>query len=218
MTMPQIFYVVERETPSFAAARSSVDVVCAGDSLTGWNNFGHVDDWPFPTYPEFLGRLCEPWGWTVANGGIAGEVSPNGVGQVRDYLGLFPDARYFVIGYGTNDLGMWPEVERTSPQIVENLGYMVELVRDSGRTPILFNVPNANGAMFFEEVAEELRLKRDYHNERLRLYCEEHLVPLVDIRSKLRDEHFADNLHPNEAGAMIIAEEIYRMLAEVRRG
>ena len=87
-------------------------------------------DWPFPTYPEFLQRLCEPSGLIVANCGIAGEVSPNGIGQVRDYLDLFPNARYFVVGYGTNDLGMWPQVERTSPRIIENLDRMVRAIRD----------------------------------------------------------------------------------------
>jgi lysophospholipase L1-like esterase len=215
--MPLILHVVERATPSFQSARSLVDVVCGGDSITGWNNFGAVGDWPYHTYPEFLGRLCEPSGLTVGNGGIAGEVSPNGVGQVQDYLSLFPNARYFVIGYGTNDLGMWPEVERISPQIVENLGLMVGSVRESGRTPILLNVPDANGAMFPPEVAEELRHKRDYHNERLLGYCREHQIPLVDVRSKLRQDHFADNLHPNEVGAKIIAEEVFRTLVEVRR-
>ena len=49
--------------------------------------------WPYRTYPEFLQRLCDPLGLTVANGGIAGEVSGNGLGQVEDYLGLFPNAR-----------------------------------------------------------------------------------------------------------------------------
>ena len=34
---------------------------------------------------------------------------------------------------------------------------------------------------------------------------------------KLRDEHFADNLHPNEVGARIIAEEVFRILVEIRR-
>ena len=60
---------------------SKVDVVCAGDSITGWNNFGVVRDWPYRTYPEFLQRLCDPLGLTVANGGIAGEVSGNGLGR-----------------------------------------------------------------------------------------------------------------------------------------
>ena len=110
--MTSILYVTDRGKPTFQTARLSADVVCAGDSITGWNNFGVVRDWPYRTYPEFLQRLCEPLGLSIANGGIAGEVSPNGIAQVRDYLGLFPNARYFVVGYGTNDLGMWPEVDR----------------------------------------------------------------------------------------------------------
>ena len=89
-------------------------------------------DWPYRTYPEFLHRLFEPLGVTVANGGIAGEVSPNGIEQVQDYLDLFPIAKYFVVGYGTNDLGMWPEVELTSPQIINNLDQMVRAIRDGG--------------------------------------------------------------------------------------
>ena len=54
--------------------------------------------------------------------------------------------------------------------------------------------------MFPRRIAEELRNNRDYHNDKLRDYCLKDHVPLVDIASKLRDEHFADELHPNEAG------------------
>ena len=215
--MTSILYVANRGMPSFQTAPLSVDVVCAGDSITGWNNFGVVRDWPYRTYPEFLQRLREPLGLTVANGGIAGEVSPNGLGQVQDYLDLFPNARYFVVGYGTNDLGMWPEVERTSPQIIENLHRMVRAIRDSGRQPILLNVPYANESMFPRRVAEELHRMRDYHNERLTAHFLENHVPLVDIASRLGDEHFADELHPNDEGAQVIATEVFRVLSEVRR-
>src|SRR6516165_670081 len=107
--MPSILYVTDRRLPTFQTARQSVDVVCAGDSITGWNNFGEVSEWSYGTYPEFLQRLCDPLGLTLANGGIAGEVSENGIWQVRDYLDLFPNARFLVVGYGTNDLGMSPE-------------------------------------------------------------------------------------------------------------
>jgi lysophospholipase L1-like esterase len=217
MIMGSVLYLADRDSPTFEASRMSIDVVCAGDSITGWNNFGGVTNWPYSTYPEFLGRLCEPSELTVANGGIAGEVSSNGIGQVRDYLGLFPNARYFIVGYGTNDLGMWPEVERTSPMIVDHLGLMTRLVRESGRTAILLNVLHANGSMFPPEVAEGLRRRRDYHNDRLLAYCREHQIPLVDVCSKLRDEHFADGLHPHGAGARIIAEEVFRVLVMIRR-
>ena len=210
--MAAVLYIADRGMPSFQAARLSADIVCAGDSITGWNNFGGVRDWPYRTYPEFLQGLCECLGLTVANGGIAGEVSPNGLGQVRDYLSLFPNAWYFVVGYGTNDLGMWPEVERTSPRIIENLDRMARSIRDCGRQPIFLNVPYANESMFPRKVAGDLHRTRDFHNERLTVYCLEKHVPLVDIASKLRDEHFADELHPNDEGAQVIAQEVFGVL------
>jgi lysophospholipase L1-like esterase len=73
------------------------------------------------------------------NGGIAGEISQNGGGPVQDYLALFLNARYFVIVYGTNDLGTWPEVETTSPRIGTNHDRMVRAVRDGRRKPILLS-------------------------------------------------------------------------------
>ena len=214
--MASVIYVAERGLGRFETARLAANVVCAGDSITGWNNFGVVNDWPYPTYPQFLQGLCEPLNLTIANGGIAGEVSPNGVGQVRDYLSLFPNARVFVVGYGTNDLGMWPEVEETSPAIIENLDRMVRVVRDCGRQPILLNVPMVNESMFPAVLVRDLRRMRDYHNSRLSSHCLGDHVPLVDIASKLRDEHFADELHPNEAGAQVIAGEVFRVLSEVQ--
>jgi lysophospholipase L1-like esterase len=215
--MTSILYVADEGISSFQTARHSVDVVCAGDSITGWNNFGVAGEWPYRTYPEFLQRLCKPQGLTIANGGIAGEVSSSGPRQVGDYLRLFPNARYFVVGYGTNDLGMWPDVERTSPRIIANLDRMVGAIKASGRQPILFNVPYANELMFPRSIALDLHRMRDYHNERLAAYCLERQIPLVDIASKLTDEHFGDELHPNDEGAQVIAQEVHRVLSELSR-
>ena len=77
---------------------------------------------------------------------------------------------------------------------------------------MLFNVPYANESAFTPSIARELHQKRDYHNERLRVYCDGHGIPLADICARLRDEHFADELHPNGAGAEIIAEEVFKVL------
>lgn len=131
-----VLYVVERDTAAFEAARTVVDIVCAGDSLTGWNNFGPAEQWPYRTDPDFLQKLCVPLGLRVGNGGVAGEISDNGPQQVRDYLDLFPNSRYFVIGMGTNDLGTWPDTEFTSRRIIGNLGRMAQMVLDRGKQPI----------------------------------------------------------------------------------
>jgi lysophospholipase L1-like esterase len=200
--------------PAFQTTRQSVDVVCAGDSITGWNNFGVVGNWPYRTYPELLQELCNPLGLSIANGGIAGEFSPNGVGQVRDYLGLFPNARIFVVGYGTNDLGVSSEVARTSPMIIRNLDQMVRVIRDGGKQALLLNVPHANESIFPRRIAQELRANRDFHNDRVKAYSLENQVPLVDIASKLRDEHLADELHPNDDGVQLIAQEVFKVLSK----
>ena len=56
-----------------------------------------------------------------------------------------------------------------------------------------------------------------HHNERLTEALPGEPDPLVDIASKLRDEHFADELHPNDEGAQVIAQEVFRVLSEVRQ-
>jgi len=203
--MTKVICTVDQRSPAFEAGRIAVDVVCAGDSLTGWNNFGPHHTWPFRTYPDFLQELC---GLRVANGGIAGEISDNGPQQIRDYLSLFPNARYFVMGMGTNDLGTWPDTEATSCRIIGNLGRMVQMVLDQGKQPILFNVPHANEALFLPRIAKEIHAKRNYHNPRLKDFCDEHGIPLADICSRLHDGHFGDELHPNAEGAKIISEQV----------
>ena len=131
---------------------------------------------------------------------------------------MFPNARYFVVGYGTNDLGMWPEVERTSPRIIENLDGMVQAIREDGRQ----TDPAERPACERVDVPPVGRRGPAPHaglpQRRLGEYCRRDRVPLVEIASKLRDEHFADELHPNEAGAQVIAGEVYRVLGGVLRG
>ena len=179
----ELLYTADQGTPDFEANRTAVDVVCLGDSLTGWNNFGPASTWPYLTYPDYLQRFCRPLGLRIANGGIAGEISDNGPQQVTDYLALFPNARYFVMGMGTNDLGTWPDTAATSAKIVENLGTMVQAVVEKAKQPILFNVPDANEDVFPPSVVRELNAKRAYHNKRLKEFCGERGIPLADICS-----------------------------------
>ncbi len=210
--MVNVVYYADLNNADFDQDRLAVDLVCAGDSITGWNNFGPATLWPYPTYPRFLQELCEPLGLRMADGGIAGEISDNGLGHVTRYLDLFPNSRYFIIGFGTNDLATWPDLESTSRRIIENLDKMIRAVRGREKQPLLFDVPYANESMFAPHIAQDTHEKRDYHNERLREYCSQQGVPLADICSHLRDEHFGDELHPNEAGARIIAQRVFEVL------
>ena len=211
----EVVYIADQGSGSFEEDRLAVDIVCVGDSLTGWNNYGHVQYWPYPTYPHFLQGLCKPLDLRVADGGMAGEISGNGLGHVRHYLDLFSNSRYVAIGFGTNDLAMWPDVASTSKRILESLDSMILAVRGRGQHPILLNIPYVNESKFSWAVAADTHHRRDYHNSKLADYCREKAVPLADICMHLRNRHFGDELHPNEAGARIIAEQVFEALTSV---
>jgi lysophospholipase L1-like esterase len=110
---------------------------------------------------------------------------------------------------------MWPDLRGTSERIIGNLDWMVRAVGDQGKKSILFNVPYAHESMFPPRIREDLHAKRDYHNAKLKEYCDRGGIQLADICSRLRDEHFADELHPNGAGARIIAKAVFETLRPV---
>ncbi len=208
-------YVAQQGSREFTRQRTRIDIVCVGDSLTGWNNFGLPENWPFPTYPRFLQLLCSPQGNRVVDGGIAGEVSPAGPRHVSRYLEWFVNATWYVIGFGTNDLGMSDDVRKTSERIVEHMQAMASRVKNRGMHPIFLNVPDANHRCFSATVAERLRGDRAYHNRQLAAFCKSAHIPLVDICTPLDDDHFGDALHPNESGARVIAETVFRTLSQL---
>lgn len=209
MKNSKVLHVSDFQKGFFEEQRKKIEVVCVGDSITGWNNYSPTNSWPLSTYPQFLAELTD---LKIANLGIAGEYSRNGLKHTDKGLELFPNASYFVIGFGTNDLGTLEPIEGISARIIKNLGEVVEAIKSQGKRPFLFNVPYLNESLFDQDVAREFHEKRDYHNAHLVEYCRRQQIPLADICSALKDEHFADGLHPNEQGARIIAEEVYKLI------
>lgn len=189
--------------------KNYADIICIGDSITGWSQYA-LEERPYPTYPQFLQELLP--NLTIANVGIAGAYSEEGIRHVQDAVERFPTARYFVIGYGTNDLGLSEDLEQTSRNIISNLEEMITLVRSQGIIPLLMNIPNVNESLVPPCQRAELCLKRDYHNQQLAKFCSRQNLVLADICSHLKAEDFADVLHPNETGAQKIAQVVHQIL------
>ncbi len=210
---PEVLGLFDPETDPFQADRIPFDVVCAGDSLTGWGNFGPTESWPFRCYPEFLQVLCEPLSLKVANCGLAGETSNNGVWQVRDYLTLFTTARFFLICYGANDLEGCANHESASAKVIANLGRMVNAVRKQGKQPITLDIPDVNARLFPADELIAARAAISYHNPRLMRFCQDQDIPLAVISGCLGEEHFGDACHPTAEGAKIIAGIVFEVLA-----
>jgi len=198
----------EDNLPLTLELRKKIDVVCVGDSITGYNNWER-SSW-IETYPEFLAPELDKREkkMVVANCGMAGELSDDGPMRVGRFLKMFPNSNYFVIGYGANDLGDYRSVNTVSKEIIEHLDEMVDMVLERGKKPILLNVPNINSRGLTPLEVYRFNEKRKTHNKNLAEYCVGKKVGLVDICSKLKDEHFVDNLHPNNIGAVIIARAV----------
>ena len=208
---PKIIYIIQKtfEPDTFEKARNKADIVCIGDSITGWNNLSmHPTAWPFKTYPHYLQKLLK--NLAIANVGDAGETSKKGIYLTQRSLDWFPNAQKYIIGFGANDLAYTKKVT-ASRTILTNLEKIVDLLSENNKKVILLNVPYLNEPMFPEKDAIETHEKRDYHNQKL-AECFENDAIIADICSKLNPEHLGDTLHPNEAGAKIIAKEIYSCL------
>ncbi len=230
-----LVYTVSKKYESqedFDILTKKANIVCIGDSLTGWNNHPtHPTIWPFPTYPEFLQEMLNSNNadLCVANAGIAGATSSIGFFTLMNCLEMFTNAKEYIIGFGANDLGggiltefdrrigltesdvYKQSVEEITEKAIKNLGLMVDSVLNERKKPILINVPNVNEAVFPKEQVPELRAKRDYYNEKVAKYFAGK-TPIIDIRSKLKEGHFGDSVHTNKDGAKIIAEAVYEII------
>jgi len=195
-----------------------VDYICLGDSITGWNNFGNISTWPFPTYPSYLAeKLSLRDNPSVLNAGIAGDLSINAEKMVRYCLGHFPEAKVYVIGYGTNDLAEEEDIQVVSGKIIGSLEKAIDLLIRAEKKVVLFNVPYLNFPFPSIGKAKKHDLRRkDYHNQKLVERFSSKLT-MVDICSHLKPQHFGDTLHPNAEGAELIASLIYTALEKVQQ-
>jgi lysophospholipase L1-like esterase len=184
-------------------------IICVGDSLTGWNTEDFLFGDPvFPVYPDYLQNLMPEK--KIINYGFAGALSKEGINKIKSYIPMFPNAKFYIISFGTNDLASG-KLEEKSKEIISNLNEMVDLILNVKKTPLLINVPYINTKYFTEKKSSELNKKRDYHNKKLKKFFSKE-IEIIDICSKLNDDHLSDELHTNEKGAEIIAKEIYKIL------
>jgi lysophospholipase L1-like esterase len=95
---------------------------------------------------------------------------------------------------------------------------MAEAVRGDGREAVLLDVLNADESRLSAGEADTLRRTLFYHNGKLREYCRSHRTPLVENFGRLSAGQFDDPFHPNEQGARVIAQEVFRVLHELRQG
>jgi acyl-CoA thioesterase-1 len=192
----------EAETVKAPEQEDRRPVIAAfGDSLT--EGFG-VD--PRHSYPAVLQRELDRRGvaYRVANLGVSGDTSTDGLARVAGVLALEP--KVVVLEFGANDGLRGVPVERTKA----NLERIVQALQQAGATVVMAGMtlpPNygpeyiRNFEQMYGDLARKYRLP---------------LIPFLlagaggDARYMQRD-----GLHPNAAGYGIVARNVMQVLDKI---
>ncbi|MCQ2110099.1 MAG: GDSL-type esterase/lipase family protein [Bacteroidaceae bacterium] len=209
--MKKILLILAVAILAACGPKQPLKVACVGDSIT----FGHgIRDREHDAYPGVLDSLLGE-SYDVRNFGLSSRTLMN-VGEYpymneqiyRDALAFNPDI--VTIKLGTND-SKWYNWQYNS-QFKDDLKTLIESFKALETSPrILLCLPApamsgrwdindsviVNGVIpYIREVAAEEKLE------------------IIDLNTPLRPhkEYFPDGIHPNEAGSVVIAREIYKAI------
>ena len=148
---------------------------------------------------------------TVANEGVSGDTSMDGLGLLPTTLGKYPDARYVLLLYGTNDAfipvpsgkGLIPGSVGYIGSFKDNIQKMITRIETSGKIPYLSKIPFATGTysnlnpliVNYNDVVDELAASNGIQIVPPNLYCLFSNYP----------GQLSDGLHPNGIGYQSVA-------------
>ena len=188
-----------REATPPAATDRTPRVIFLGDSLTA--GLGLDADRSFPALIE--ARLKEAgYNYRVVNAGVSGDTSAGGLRRLEWALGE-GEPKVLVVALGGNDglRGLPP------PQLEENLASIIEEGQRRGLTVILagMEAPPNFGSEYtsaFRQTYQDLARKYKVS-----------LIPFL-LQGVAGDPAMnqGDGIHPNERGARIVAETVWRAL------
>jgi len=187
-------------------------VACVGDSIT----FGSGTRNPkVSSYPSQLGKLLDAGNFVVHNFGVGGTTLLNHGDSPYQKTGAFKKALsskagIVVIMLGTNDTK--PQNWKFNEEFVADYKELIGKFAAMESKPKIFiclppPVPNAGNFGINEKgVQEEIPL--------LRQIAESEHVTLIDNYAPLKDhpDLLPDNVHPNEAGAALLAASVYHAI------
>jgi acyl-CoA thioesterase-1 len=183
---------------SAAKHRDRPRIVALGDSLTAGYRIGHTAAFPAVLQERLNGAGYD---YEVVNAGVSGATSSDAIGRVR--AALAGDVRIMVLALGVND--GWRGVPVT--RLRANLSRILDAARDRQIAVLLcaMEAPPIHGweyTVAFHRVYPELAAQYGAT-----------LVPFVMLSLLGRPELLlADRLHPNEAGARAIADQVWPYL------
>ncbi|BCK88114.1 arylesterase [Sideroxyarcus emersonii] len=180
--------------PKEEAIPAGSHVLALGDSLTEGAGVAPQEAWP--------SLLASKTGWVVINGGVSGDTSGAALQRLPALLDQHQPVLVLVTLGGNDMLRRLPQQET-----IANLERIVALVRAHGAKPVLLATPNPSlmGAVFQHLTAA------DFYQQ----LADAQQVPLLkdEMAGVLSDPQLkVDQLHPNAAGHVLLAEKIFKDL------
>jgi lysophospholipase L1-like esterase len=207
-----------------APAGKIVRVACVGDSITyGYGLTNREQD----AYPAVLGRLMGP-GWDVRNFGHngatllkKGDLPYWSQKDYTDALAFAPDI--VVIMLGTNDSKHPGDGSLEADHAVNNWQHQADYVPDYEKLIASFRKANPRVKVYVCLLTPcfpgrwgiNNKTIHDEINPLVRRVARDTHASIIDLNTPLtgKKDLFPDTVHPNPAGAKLMAETVYQALA-----
>ncbi|HVF47529.1 MAG TPA: arylesterase [Pyrinomonadaceae bacterium] len=183
--------------PKVTATRSKI--IALGDSLTAGFGISERESYPYLLQEKLN---ADGYDFEVINAGISGDTTLGGL-ERSDWVLEHENAKILILALGANDMLRGIPV----PKMKQNLDKIIRKAKAKGMKVLLCGMLPAPtmGAQY----------QRDYTAAFPDLATEHKLVfmPFLLENVALRRElNLADGVHPNAAGAKVMADNIYKVL------
>ena len=187
--------------------------VAIGDSIS-WGSADDIFADGIGFEPILAALLNSETGYEniVANEGVRGDTSADGLNLLPSILVNYPDSRYFLILFGSNDAfipvpsgwNLMPGDPGYAGTFKDNMQRMITAIEQSGKIPYLAKIPFSNGSFAFlttftaeyNSVVDELAVSNGIDVVPPNLYCLFESYP----------NQLSDGLHPNGVGYQSMAQ------------
>jgi len=208
-----------------SALASPVRVACVGDSITWGYGLSNRED---NCYPAQLAVMLGT-NWVVRNFGVnattllhQGDLPYVKQPACHQALGFKPDVA--VIDFGANDSKHPGDGSLEATNAVNNWQYQTNFVHDYEEMIAAFRQANPDAKIFICLPTPDYPGRWGINDRTIRVemipmirqVARESNVPVIDLYTALsgREELFPDTVHPDAAGARLVATAVYRALTE----
>ena len=195
------------------SSSASAGYVAVGDSITAGLRDNIFSD-GIGYEPILINLLTASKGYpvSVANAGVSGTTSTDGVASISGTLSTYPTATYFLIMYGSNDakipsvpsgMGLLPGEAGYSGSYKDQMQQIVTAVLAAGKTPYLAMVPYTSDLNRSDAAIQEYNVAID---ELVVSNGISVTPPDFYTYFKSHQGELADGLHPNGTGYQSMAD------------